>query len=154
MTQLAGSVLPPGGGRSFSMGVDRVVIKIEGPSTDGGLALVESTVTPGVPGPPPHVHTDGLHEYWYVLEGKLEFLVGEASIQAPAGSFAHVPPGVVHTFSNPGEVPARFLGLFRPASGLVMLEDVATAFPDGPGAPDVPRMMSVFAAHGVEVVGG
>jgi quercetin dioxygenase-like cupin family protein len=147
------SILRPGEGRSFQMGADPFVVKIEPEATDGGFAMVESRVTPGIPGPPPHVHTDDLHAYWYVLEGELEFLGGETSVRASAGTVAHVPPGVVRTFSNPGTQTARFLGIFRPAGGLWMLEELSEAFPDGPGEPDVEMMMAVFAAHGVQVVG-
>jgi quercetin dioxygenase-like cupin family protein len=147
------TVLHPGEGRSFAMGVDRFVVKVGPEDTSGLMAMVESTVTPGVPGPPPHVHTDGLQEIWYVLEGELEFMVGADTIRAPAGSVAHVPAGVVHTFANPGGTTARFVGIFLPATGLTMIEEVSKAFPDGPGEPDVAEMMRVFAAHGVEVVG-
>lgn len=147
------TVLRPGEGRSFPLGVDPVVVKVEPAATDGEFSMIESTVTPGIPGPPPHIHTNGLHEFWYVLEGELEFLVGDETVRASAGTVAHVPPGVVHTFSNPGSSTARFLGIFRPAAGLTMIEVLSPAFPHGPGEPDIARMMAVFAAHGVEVVG-
>lgn len=113
----------------------------------GSFALM----SPGVPGPPPHLHTDGLHEFRYELEGELEFLVGDSTGRAGAGSFAHVPPGVVHTFSNPGAEIARFIGVFSPAGGLRVLEDFATAFPED-GPPDMARIAEVFQQHGVQVV--
>ncbi|MGQ0669585.1 MAG: cupin domain-containing protein [Actinomycetota bacterium] len=150
----AGSVLGPGEGRSFNIGIDPVMVKTDGTSTEGAFALIESTVSPSVPGPPPHVHRDGLHEFWFVLEGELEFLVGTSTIRAPSGSFAHVPPGVIHTFSNPAEVTARFIGIFSPSRGLAMLEDFATAFPPGGGPPDTGRIAEVFRAYDVEVVEG
>jgi mannose-6-phosphate isomerase-like protein (cupin superfamily) len=135
------------------MGPDPVVVKLEPGAVGGAFSIIETTVTPGVPGPPPHVHTDGLHEVWYLLEGELDFHLGETTVRARAGSFAHVPPGIVHTFSNPGTETARFVGLFHPGAGLGMIEDLSSVIPAGPEPPDVERMMAVFAAHGVEVVG-
>lgn len=97
MSHEAASVLGPGEGRTFSIGTDPTTVKTEGAATGGAFALIESTIGPGVPGPPPHVHRDGLHEFWYLLEGELEFLAGAEQVRARPGSFVHVPPGVIHT---------------------------------------------------------
>jgi mannose-6-phosphate isomerase-like protein (cupin superfamily) len=146
-------VLGPGEGRTFQLGLDPVTVKFGG-STGTPIALIESVVSPGLPGPPPHIHRDGLEEFWFVLEGELEFLVGESTRRAPAGSFAHVPAGVVHTFGNPGGEPAKFIGIFSSVRGLSMLEEFATAFPTGGGPPNVDRMTEVFRMFDVEVVTG
>ena len=145
-------VLQPGQGRSFSMGPDPLTVLVEPETTGGAFSVIEASISPGVPGPPPHVHTDGLEEIWYVLEGELDFLVGETTVRAGRGAVVYVPPGAVHTFSNPSDTGARWLGIFKPASGLAMIEELAAAFPkDGP--PDIDRMMAVFATHGVEIAG-
>jgi mannose-6-phosphate isomerase-like protein (cupin superfamily) len=135
------------------MGPDPISVLVEPDATDGAFSILEAQISPGVPGPPPHVHTDGLHEFWYVLDGELDFLVGPDTVRAGRGTMAHIPPGTVHTFSNPGKTPARWIGIFRPASGLAMIEAVAEVF-NAPGEPDVERLMAVFAAHGVEVPQG
>lgn len=147
------SILGPGEGRTFHIGLDPVTVKFAGGSIGAPFAVIESVVSPGVPGPPPHIHRDGLAECWFVLEGELEFRVGDSIRQAPSGSFAYVPSGVVHTFRNPGEEPARFVGLFSIARGLSMLEEFATAFPPGGGPPDGERIADVFRRFDVEVVG-
>lgn len=118
-------ILQPGEGRSFPMGPDPITVLVEPQATDGAFSILEAQISPGVPGPPPHVHTDGLHEFWYVLDGELDFLVGDATVRARRGAMAHVPPGTVHTFSHPGDAPARWLGVFRPGSGLAMIEEIA-----------------------------
>ncbi|HEX6399336.1 MAG TPA: cupin domain-containing protein [Actinomycetota bacterium] len=146
------SILGPGEGRTFHIGLDPVTVKFPGSDTGAGFAVIESVVSPGVPGPPPHIHRDGLAECWYVLDGELEFLVGDSARRAPSGSFAYVPPGVVHTFSNPGEGPARFIGMFSIARGLSMLEEFAAAFPAEGGPPDEGRIADVFRRFDVEVV--
>jgi mannose-6-phosphate isomerase-like protein (cupin superfamily) len=146
-------VLQAGEGRSFRMGPDAISVLLEGDATGGEFSILEASLAPGVPGPPPHVHHDGLEEIWYVLDGELDFFVGDRTVRAGRGAFAHVPAGAVHTFSNPGDTPARWLGIFRPATGIAMIEEIADAFPtDGP--PDVDRMMATFAKYGVEVVAG
>ena len=148
-----GMILEPGEGRKISVGADRATIKAEGGFTNDALAVIEYTAAPGVPGPPPHVHTDGLHELWYVLEGELEFLHGDTTTTASAGSFVHVPPGSVHTFANTSDVPARFIGIFSPGKGLVMLEELGGVLPEDGSPPDMDAVMRVFATHGVEVRG-
>ena len=127
-------------------------MKLEARAVGDSLAIAESVASPGDPGPPPHIHHDGLHEFWYVLEGELEFVVGDHTVVAGPGTFVHVPPGTVHTFSNPGSEPARFIGMFSPAHGLTMVEEFATALPPDGGPPDMARMAEVFRKYSIEVV--
>jgi len=68
------------------------------------------------------------------------------------GAFAHIPAETLHTFSNVGSTPARWIGIFSPASGLDMLEELAPAFAN-PGPPDLDVMDRVFGKYHVEVVG-
>jgi quercetin dioxygenase-like cupin family protein len=60
---------------------------------------MEALVPPGG-GPPPHTHS-GEDETFYLLEGEIEFLLGEARITAGPGDFVNVPRGTVHCFRNP-----------------------------------------------------
>lgn len=146
------SILGPGEGRTFHIGLDPVTVKFAGGGAGAPFAVIESVVSPGVPGPPPHIHRDGLAECWFVLDGELEFQVGDSIRHAPSGSFAYVPAGVVHTFRNPGREPARFVGLFSNGRGLSMLEEFAAAFPSGGGPPDGEQIADVFRRFDVEVV--
>jgi uncharacterized cupin superfamily protein len=53
-------------------------------------------------------------EMFSVLDGELAFdLAGEQRVLGP-GAFVLVPPGVVHTFANPGLPPVRFLEILQP----------------------------------------
>ena len=56
----------------------------------------------------PHWHED-MDEVFYVLEGEIEFLLDEQWRRAVAGSTALVPAGMVHTFRNASDRPARQL---------------------------------------------
>ena len=88
-----------------------------------------------------------------MLDGELEFTVGEETIRGGRGTFAHIPPGAVHTFANPGADTARWIGIFSPATGSDRLEGGGPAFAN-PAEPDLDLMTSVFARHRVEVLGG
>jgi quercetin dioxygenase-like cupin family protein len=107
------TVLGPGEGELVG-GATAVTIKAGGEQTGGTLYLGEVVAEPGFPGPPPHFH-DRLHDMFYVLEGTLTVRVGDETHEVAAGGFACVPPGVVHTFSNPTQAPVRFLNLNTPA---------------------------------------
>jgi quercetin dioxygenase-like cupin family protein len=76
------------------------------------LSLIEFEVQPGGE-VQPHLHR-GHSDSFYVLEGELEFRAGDEVVTARAGSFVLSPPGVVHSFRNPGSVPARALNLHTP----------------------------------------
>jgi quercetin dioxygenase-like cupin family protein len=54
-----------------------------------------------------HKHTDA----FYVLEGQLTFEIGREGerITLSSGGFIAVPPGVVHSFRNDSDRPARWL---------------------------------------------
>ena len=76
------------------------------------LSLLEITFDPGS-GVDPHFHK--LHsDSFYVLEGELEFHVGDQMVRATPGSYILAPPNVVHFFRNVGDKPARMLNLHTP----------------------------------------
>ncbi len=65
-------------------------------------------------GPPLHIHKSE-DESFYVLEGEINLLVGERNIRATAGSLIFVPKGTIHTFSQIGHQPAKFLVTYSPS---------------------------------------
>ncbi len=102
----------PGEGERVG-GPTEVTIKATSADTGGSFYLGEVSAEPGFPGPPLHVH-ERLHDMFYVLEGTLTVRLGEQTSELAAGSFVCVPPGVAHTFSNPGARPVRFLNFSTP----------------------------------------
>ena len=76
------------------------------------LSLLEFEVKPGG-GVSPHFHKQHSDSF-YVLEGELEFHVGDEIVQGAPGTYVLAPPGVVHFFRNVGELPARALNLHTP----------------------------------------
>jgi oxalate decarboxylase/phosphoglucose isomerase-like protein (cupin superfamily) len=73
---------------------------------------------------------------FYVLEGTLTVRLGEESREVGAGTFICVPPGVVHTCSNPGAQPVRFLNFNTPAGWENYMRDLAAAAQAGPLTPE------------------
>jgi quercetin dioxygenase-like cupin family protein len=65
---------------------------------------------------PPHVHDDYADSF-YVLEGEVEFTVGDDVVRAGPGTFVLAPPGTRHGFRNPGPGRARVLNLHAPDAG-------------------------------------
>jgi quercetin dioxygenase-like cupin family protein len=114
----------------------QIVIKATGEHTRGSFFLAESTLAPGFAGPPPHQHRE-LHDMFYVLEGTLTLRLGDRTIKAGPGSFACVPPGVVHTFRNDGDGPVRLLNFTTPAGFENYMRDLAEAAHSGPLTPEV-----------------
>jgi mannose-6-phosphate isomerase-like protein (cupin superfamily) len=103
----------PGGGRLYEQGGFRGAIKVDGEESDGRQCFSEWTVDAGDAGPPPHLHREH-QEAFFVVEGTLTFRVGEETIDAGAGSFVFIPPGIVHTFSNRGKVAASCVNAYVP----------------------------------------
>ena len=126
----AAVVHPPGGGERLGGGGSQVTVKAGGAATGGALYVGEAVVAPGFPGPPAHVH-ERMHDLFYVLEGTLALRIGREWRDMGPGSFACVPPGVVHTFANRGDAPARFLNIATPAGWEDYMRDLAAGLAAG-----------------------
>src|SRR3954453_4257742 len=90
----------PKEGKDLWVAGELVTLKVVGADTDGAFVLLEE-VTPSQGGPPPHIHHQE-DEVFYVLEGELEFLVGDRTILATAGSAVYGPRDILHAFKNVG----------------------------------------------------
>jgi len=91
--------------------------RVTGDDTLGAFFFSESIMQPGTAGPVPHRHSRE-DELWYILEGQLEFRVGERgerTFVAGPGATVFGPRGIPHTFKAVGTVPARFVFVASPA---------------------------------------
>jgi quercetin dioxygenase-like cupin family protein len=77
--------------------------RLTGQQTGGQIGLVEATVPPGG-GPAPHVH-ERTDETFYVVNGELEFLVGDTTFTASAGDVVFLPRGTVHASATRASSP-------------------------------------------------
>lgn len=107
------SVVAPHGGEVIELGVARMRVLEDGGTTAHRLGVSEITLAPHSDGPPQHRHAQH-DEGFYVVSGTATFTVGETVYDAPKGTFVMVPPGVPHTFANPGEEPVVLLNTFTP----------------------------------------
>jgi uncharacterized cupin superfamily protein len=104
------SVVGPGGGREIQFGPSRLLVKLDAASGAQGLLVVETHFPPGAGGTPLHVHARTEEACW-VLEGEIEYRIGETVVRATAGTCVFLPAGVPHAFRNAGQSPARHLAI-------------------------------------------
>jgi len=71
-------------------------------------------------------------DIFYVIEGTMSVLVGEAWTHATRGSFILVPGGVTHDFENRGEIRAGVLNLSIPGSFESHMPAIAQWFAENP----------------------
>jgi quercetin dioxygenase-like cupin family protein len=126
-----GTLLGPGEGESLPMGPTTVTIKANSEMTGGTFFLSETSLAAHMPGPPPHTH-DTITDMFYVLEGTLTVLLGDAEHAAGPGTFVCAPPGVVHTFRNDSDRPVRFLNANTPGGFEAYMRDLAANAAGGP----------------------
>jgi len=124
-------VVAPGEGETLTIAGNTIVFKAEAADTGGAFGLVEYTASPGFAGPPLHVHRETA-DMFFVLDGELALQLDGETVAAPAGAFALAAPGTPHTFSNPGESPARFLSLTSPGGFEQYFRDLLRALGRGP----------------------
>ncbi|MEA2478392.1 MAG: hypothetical protein QOJ07_314 [Thermoleophilaceae bacterium] len=138
-------VLGAPGGRRLELGPgSSFTVKAGGDDGPGALALIEIELAPGFPGPVPHRHRELVDGFW-VLDGTLDVLIGEAWGRARAGDYAVVPAGNVHAFANRGDEPVRALNVLAPGGFERYLAEVAAA--RAPGDPADPAAMAAVAAR-------
>ena len=143
--------VPAGGGRVYEQGGFRGAIKVDDEEAGGGQCFSEWTVDAGAHGPPPHVHREH-QEAFFVVEGTLSFRVGEETIEAEAGAFLFIPPGVVHAFSNRSDAPARCVNAYVPGGIEGFFVEVAEAMAGG--QPDPAEIDRLSAKYDVFFTGG
>jgi quercetin dioxygenase-like cupin family protein len=66
--------------------------------THGALSAIVSRLAEGADGAVPHLH-DTTSETFYVLDGSVDVLAGEAILTATTGDLVVVPPGTPHAFA-------------------------------------------------------
>ncbi len=137
--------LEPGGGLALWVLGSLYTFKARGRETNGAYAIVEATVFAGQ-GPPPHIH-HAEDECFYVLEGEFSFRYDDQTLEGGPGMFLRVPRGVLHTFRNIGDSPARVLLIVSPAGLDEFWEAVGLPAGDGvtPPTPALGAMERVRA---------
>jgi quercetin dioxygenase-like cupin family protein len=79
-----GFYLSAGEGESYSIAGGVTTFKVRGEDTSGHFEITETTLPPGNAGTPPHIHDRRDHAF-YVIDGTVDFLVGERLVHAGPG---------------------------------------------------------------------
>jgi quercetin dioxygenase-like cupin family protein len=140
--------VPAAGGRTISLMGASTTIKLTAADTGGAYILSEQTLLPGV-GVPPHVHTRE-DEVFFVLEGEIEFTVGDVKIVAKAGDIVHAPRDVAHGYMGAGGAPSRAWFMAMPADIEAMFSVMASWPADAP--PDLSKLAALCGEFGITFV--
>ncbi len=135
-------------GKSFHEGGLGVLFKIYGSETGEALAVVEHPIDARRL-VPPHTHSD-VDEYSYVLEGEIGARIGDRVISASKGTYVLKPRGIMHTFWNATDRPARILEIVSPAKFERFFEAMGDLMESH--SPETPQKLGALAsAHGATI---
>lgn len=137
---------PAATGPAFWGPGDHYTFLVTGKESGGAYFAMEALVPPGG-GPPPHIHRRE-DETFYLIEGGVEFVLGEDTITAGPGDFVNIPRGTVHCFRNTGAATARMILTFTPAGIEHFFEETLDPAPNV--ADDVPQNIDEVAARYIE----
>lgn len=143
--------VPPGSGTIIHAFGSEITIHLGGAET-GGKFTMFTEVTPPGGGPPPHSHAEE-DEWFYPLEGRVEFFQNGDWNEVSPGTAVFVPRGEVHTFRNPGEEPLRMLMHTMPAGIEKFFEACAAEFAK-PDPPEMGRILAIGEKHRIHFVTG
>jgi quercetin dioxygenase-like cupin family protein len=100
-------------GKNWSRGYSRILFKNSTQETSGNFFVIEhDNLISG--GPPVHSHLEQ-EEWFYVMEGEVQFQIGEKRLRLKAGDSILGPRRIPHAFSAVGAKPAKMLIAFSPA---------------------------------------
>ena len=148
-------VVRPGEGKLFSGRGSGYTLETKAidDDTGGRYAFQEMTVAAEFPWIPPHIHHNE-DEALYGPEGEVTVQVGDQIHTVGPGTFVLMPRDVVHTFANPGAVPARVLVISSPGTVIGYFEQAAALTNASPaGRPDMQQLGALAARYGIEFVG-
>lgn len=118
-----------------------------------GLALGDTRIPVGTPGPARHVHTHE-DEALYVVAGILTVEVGEERYVAGPESYVFMPRGLPHVFGNLGDEEVRAVVLFNSPTLARMFAEQAEYRASVDGAPDPAVLAEISQRYGVQPLGG
>lgn len=123
-------------------------LKISGSDTDGGMAFFQQTSITQGKGTPLHVH-HFQDEFFYVIEGKYYFQVGDEKYTLSAGDTIFLPKAVPHAWTQMTE-KGKMNVLFQPAG---KMENFFLTVASLEHEPSKEEMANIFADNEMTIVG-
>ena len=117
---------------------------LEAARTNHAFSLMEVEL-PRDQGPPPHDHP--WDEAYYIVDGRVWFLVDDKEMIVSTGDFVYAPGGTVHSFRGAGDEPARVLVFDAPATAEGFFKEAAkevVSFPE-----DLAKVPEIGLRHGL-----
>ena len=102
---------------------ERFIIRTSVEETKGIYTMLEVVADPRN-GVPMHIHKNE-DEHFLVLEGTLHIVVGDVTLDIPAGTAVTVNRGDPHAWCNLTEMPVRMLVIFSPGHIEELFKEVA-----------------------------
>jgi mannose-6-phosphate isomerase-like protein (cupin superfamily) len=133
-------------GRIFNLLGDAVRVILSCDDTAGCMTLIEQRSQPGT-GIPLHVHANE-DEIFQILEGEIEFKIGDKTVVANPGTVVYAPKNLPHSFRVSGTQPAHFQVTAIPG-GLEKMFDEITQLPF---PPEPQKLRAACEKYGVRFV--
>ncbi|GAB4043714.1 cupin domain-containing protein [Spirosoma jeollabukense] len=142
--------------RAYQGGFFRVLVSPQ--QTDGSLAIIDITLPKGSE-PPRHLHTRE-DETFYIIDGRVQFEIGDTLIDGKVGQAVFAPRNIEHQFTIQTDkarmlsviTPGDFVNFFLEFSQPIADEPINLQAPQGPPPADVvaqlvSRLTSRFGAQ-------
>ena len=138
-------IIGPGeGGRSRVFASE---LEVKAGRDDGlSFGMFRSTFPPGAGMPFLHLHRT-YEEAFYLIQGEVEFHLGDEEVRAVPGSAVLVPPGTPHCFRNVGEGEADWIVITTPAVAVRLIEEVGSV-----AAGDLDALAQLFDQYDSELL--
>jgi quercetin dioxygenase-like cupin family protein len=155
-TQSRISIIPEGQGHTVQVLTDLACTKVSAHQTDGAYSVFKVTVPPGG-GTPLHRHPPA--ESFYVLDGEFAIACADGShTVVRSGDTVHIPSQEPHSYRNTGECVGHMVAIIQPSGIEKFFDELGTpaegATEPAPltGPPDLERLISITAKHGIEIL--
>jgi len=149
-------------GEQIKLGGEPNDCKVSARDTNGAMCIFEFT---GGGGGPRHLHHDQ-DEWIYVIDGEVEFLMGEQRVRLGAGESVFIPRKVGHMWGCVNGKPGKIINVYQPAGQMEEFFRAVGKLAVGKDLPSREQVITktyteaqintvrqLFEAHGMDLLG-